>query len=284
MSIILRVVLFIFFLAYLAFFGWGLYSSTDEYRDIFIRMLTSAAGLSIIVAFFALWLTLENFLRKMSLKVTGKIEFFDYKKPKNGCSYDSGIASFQLNNYKDKTVVIYRIYLKVKRGLYILLLDRSKNPILLKAYDTHFEKLKRPLYYQLNGTAKVLKNFDLSKAKLCLDTNEGKYQVKKGFKHWVPEPKETLIPHITERDYNLEIKFVAREKSLGMPGRYYEIYFDQEYLEVNHKQIYVGNIETAEKLEELLKSELGVFPGYSVWEPVKKVKEENPDWFEATKL
>lgn len=61
MSIILRVVLFIFFLAYLAFFGWGLYSSTDEYRDIFIRMLTSAAGLSIIVVFFCIVVNSRKF-------------------------------------------------------------------------------------------------------------------------------------------------------------------------------------------------------------------------------
>lgn len=285
MAITLRLILFISFVIYLICFSWGLYSSEEEYKEIFIQMLTSAAGLSIIVAFFALWLTLENFLRKTSLKITGKLEFFDYKVTKSGYSFDSGLASFQLNNYKDKTVVIYKVYLYLRKNIYIEILDTSKNPILLKAYDTYFEKLEKPLYYEMNNEPKVIKDLNLSKAILYLDTNEGKYKVKKGAKHWIPNMAYTLVPKNSDYNYDLNIKFYFADRSqLALSNYYTSISFGQEYVDVRGKEIYVGEIETVEDLKELLQKESPTFSGYDVWQPINRLNESYPDWLNAKPL
>lgn len=242
MAFSLRLILCISFLIYLGCFAWGLFVSEEEYKQIFIKMLTSAAGLSIIVAFFALWLTLENYLRKSSLKITGNLEFYHHQTKLSAYSYDSGIQSFQLNNYKDKTVVIYKVYLRLKRNLYIEILDVSNEPILLKAYDTYFKKLKSPLYYIMNNQPRMIKNTNLSKAKLYLDTNEGKYKVKKGFKHWIPENANILIPKILDKNHDFDIKFICRDR-MGLPDSdNFLIKFGQDHVEVRGKKYLLATL------------------------------------------
>lgn len=287
MAIFLRIFLLISFLAYLVCFIWGLHSSEKEYKEIFINMLTSAAGLSIIVAFLALWLTLENFLRKTSLNISGKLEFYNYKAQKSGYSYDTSLSSFQLNNYKDKTVVIYRAYLSLRNGLYIQILDASKNPILLKAYDTHLEKLDMSFYYKLNNEFKVIQDLDISKAKLYLDTNEGKYKVRNGRKAWIPANNKTLFPISVEQNHNLNVKFCFYDPvkvSMGNPT-VYQIEYGQKTIDVSGKTIDVSNISSVDDLKALLNKESPpIAQGYYVWDPIKKLHEQYPDWVNAKKI
>ncbi|UJA05836.1 hypothetical protein F9230_16440 [Acinetobacter johnsonii] len=250
-------------------------------------MLTSAAGLSIIVAFLALWLTLENFLRKTSLNISGKLEFYNYKAQKSGYSYDTSLSSFQLNNYKDKTVVIYRAYLSLRNGLYIQILDASKNHILLKAYDTHLEKLDMLFYYKLNNEFKVIQDSDISKAKLYLDTNEGKYKVRNGRKAWIPANNKTLFPISVEQNHNLNVKFCFYDPvkvSMGNPT-VYQIEYGQKTIDVSGKTIDVSNISSVDDLKALLNKESPpIAQGYYVWDPIKKLHEQYPDWINAKKI
>ena len=190
MAFFLRFILLLSFLLYLGAFIWGLHTSEDEYEQIFIKMLTSAAGLSIIVAFFALWLTLENFLRKTDLNITGRFDVSTFQPNQNGDGYDVSISSFQLNNYKDKAVIIFSVYLRLKNNIYIKLVDATNDPIVLKAYDTYSKTFKNTLYYENENKAKLIKNINFGTAILCLDTNEGKYEVKKKIKNWSPKKEQ----------------------------------------------------------------------------------------------
>jgi hypothetical protein len=284
-SFFYRGFIFVVFAIYIVFFVLAVISTNDSYLDNILKALATPISFTIFIAFFAVAFALENYLRKTDLNISGKVEFYNYKPKKSGYSYDTGVASFQLNNYKDKTVVIYRVYLLLKRGVYIQLLETSKNPILLKAYDTHFEKFKMPLYYTMNNESKVIRDLDISKAKLYLDTNEGKYKVKKGAKHWIPDVTYTLVPKNTDHDYDLNIKFYFADKlQLSLNNSYTSIAFGQDYVLVRGKKIYVGDIETVEDLKGLLQKESPTISGYDVWQPISRLQANHPDWLNAKVL
>lgn len=278
MSIILRVVLFIFFLAYLAFFGWGLYSSTDEYREIFIRMLTSAAGLSIIVAFFALWLTLENFLRKTNLNIRGKFELND-QKIKFLKTFDQSVTQFQLSNYKDKNVLIYDVYLKVKtksiisikKPYYIHLKSYSNNPLILKAYDSVSEKMTKVLAYEHDGQGYWVGDYLCqNKLTLILNTNEGKYEVKKFIKSWMPSKLVSPITIVPEYKVDPTLKFslsARHQWSIKVHDSlyYYQIYHSDKELKIDGYLINVDKVNTEEELLENIQIVMkGVFDQYQI--------------------
>lgn len=282
MAFFLRLILLISFLVYLGAFSWGLYYSDEEYKQIFIKMLTSAAGLSIIVAFFALWLTLENFLRKTNLNISGKVEVFSISELNKKESYDSGVSSFQLNNYKDKTVIIYKVFLKIGKGHFIKLLDVRKKPILLKAYDTHFHDFKQPLFYNLANTPKRISRIDLTKSNLYLDTNEGRYKVRKAIKHWNPSANKILIPLTTDCNYELEKRFIVTDHN--WLNRDYYIEFDQEEIEISGIIISLKEINNSKELEYFLNLKFSAISRFSVSEPSKDVANEYPQWKDSTFL
>ena len=165
-------------------------------------------------------------------------------------------------------------------------MDASKNPILLKAYDTHLEKLDMSFYYKLNNEFKVIQDSDISKAKLYLDTNEGKYKVRNGRKAWIPANNKTLFPISVEQNHNLNVKFYFYDPlQLSMGNRtIYQIEYGQKFVEVRGKTIDVSNINSVEDLKSLLNKESSVAQGYHIWDPIKKLHVQYPDWVNAKKI
>lgn len=285
-SFFYRGFIFLAFIAYMICFVLAVVSIEENYWDSILTALATPISFTIFIAFFAVAFALENYLRKTDLNISGRIDFYKNEITKSGFSHDIGVSSFELNNYKDKTVVIYRVYLYLNEGFYIELVNSENEPILLKAYDTYYKDFKRPLFYYLENKPKNLKNVNFSKTKLYLDTNEGKYKVKKRIEKWKANCSKTLVPKIPMDNYDFNVRFYFRARSfLGMSsGETYKIEYDQKNLQIDDIEIDVTNICTINDLHELLNKKLPKANGYDIWSPIEGIKVNYPDWEKSTKL
>ncbi|TCB59600.1 hypothetical protein [Acinetobacter terrae] len=275
------------FVGYIFCFVLAVIFTSENYWDGILKALATPISFTIFIAFFAVAFALENYLRKTDLNISGKVELHSNEATKSGCSYDVGVANFELNNYKDKTVVIYRVYLYLKEGFYIELLNSKKKPILLKAYDTYYQDFKRPLYYMLDNDSKTIQNVEFSKAKLYLDTNEGRYRVKKSIENWNPDIRKTLIPKTSENDYDFNVKFYFQARSflsVSLQDTINRIEYNQDVLILENKEIDISSIHTIEDLRNLLNKESPVMKGYHIWSPIEDVKNKYPDWDKREQL
>lgn len=284
-SFFYRGFIFLAFATYIICFVIAVISMQGNYWDEILKALTTPISFTIFIAFFAVAFGLENYLRKTDLDISGRIEIYNYAPKKSGYSYDTSIVSFQLNNYKDKTVVIYKVYLRLDENLYIELLDATKEPILLKAYDTYLKKLEKTLYYQKDNKPILIKNINLTNSNIYLDTNEGRYKVKKKIENWAPKKENTLIPITTTKEYEFDVKFYIQENSpISLQPTIYAVNFDQEIIKINGKNVNIKNIENVEELKGLLEKETPNFGGYSVWSPMDRIVEQYPNWIIASNI
>lgn len=270
-----RIFILLAFTAYIYCFVLAVISASENYWDGILNALVTPISFTIFIAFFAVAFALENYLRKTDLNITGKLEFYEYQNIENGYSYDTGIESFQLNNYKDKTIVIYKVYLRLKRNLYIELLDASKNPILLKAYDTYYKKLDQPLFYLMNNKSKLVKRLGMGNVRLFLDTNEGNYQVKKAIKTWELDHKKILYPVIPSKKYDFNYRFIITDGMAGINKKIY-VKYGQEKVEIWSKSFDLSNIKDAEDLKVKLNQQYGSMARFTVYSAAEIVNKDYP--------
>ena len=92
-----------------------------------------------------------------------------------------------LQNRKDRSVTIYKIYVEVGHGFYVGIDDFDEQPLLLEPYGS-FQKQYDPIEFYAGGMYRWVGVFADRRArqKLVLATAEGRYSPKRWVKAWDP--------------------------------------------------------------------------------------------------
>lgn len=107
----------------------------------------------------------------------------------SACAEDTYVGSITLENFKDRSVIIFKVFLQVGANYYIELDDFENEPKILRPYESYTNhygpvdfycvNMNRIKLNQLLGSRRV-------KKRLVLSTSHGKYVVKKWINRWDP--------------------------------------------------------------------------------------------------
>ncbi|MCT7616481.1 hypothetical protein [Aliarcobacter butzleri] len=148
----------------------------DKNQTIINMLSLPISLIAFFVAFITLIYTIKLFYMKKGIDVR--------------CSYsinssieceDSYIGDFILENRKDKSIVIFQIYLKIGHNYYLEIEDFSDNPLVVKPFEVYSKKFDPILFYSVSMKRIKLDNLINErriKKKIILFTTNGKYEVK----------------------------------------------------------------------------------------------------------
>ncbi|RXS92960.1 hypothetical protein [Acinetobacter junii] len=162
--------------------SWAFLCLIDPYLK-YVPIFTLLLGC---VAFFLAW---NTYLRKSSVKVRAT-----YTVSRHGSHYYKNyVASYTIENDKDKSIVINAVYLRIGYDLYLLLEDfrggKDSNHLILKAYEAHQKVFKKMHWYMANDYKldldELLANRKVKKT-IVLSTSHGKCVAKTKIKIWFP--------------------------------------------------------------------------------------------------
>ncbi len=150
----------------------------DQFQDIKIdSLLTLIISLiALVISVVALYYTVITFLMKSGHKIR-----CDIRTCSSIACEDKYVSTITLENLKDRSTVIFSIYLRLGRGNYILLEDFDKEPLILKPFEV-YQKSYEPIILYASGFKrikidKLLSNIDLTRS-IILSTTDGQYVVK----------------------------------------------------------------------------------------------------------
>lgn len=140
--------------------------------------------IALAVSLTALNFVIRNYWRKSGTNVRGQfcITSSEYAE-------DKYVSSVTLENFKDRSVIIFKIFLRVGANYYIELDDFENEPKILKPYESYTNHYGPVDFYCLNMNRiklnKLLGSKGVKKS-LVLSTSHGKYVVKEWIKRWDP--------------------------------------------------------------------------------------------------
>jgi hypothetical protein len=146
-------------------------------------VLTETSSLAaLVIAVVALVYTIRTYLLKAGLRLR--------------CSYsiqstveceDRFVHSMTIENLKDKSVVIFKIYLRIEPNYFIEIEDFEDAPMILKPFEIYQRGYDPIVYYDLN-TKRIKLNSLLGdtnvKKTVVLSTSNGKYEIKGNIRRW----------------------------------------------------------------------------------------------------
>jgi hypothetical protein len=176
---------------------------------------------ALIVSLIALTFVIRNYWRKSGIYIRGQFSI---------CSSiyceDKYVSSIVLENVKDRSVVIFKIFLLVGRNYYIELENFDGEPKILKPYEVYSNQYDPVDFYSVNMNRIKLDNLLNSKnikSRLVLSTSNGKYVVKEWIKRWDPisdffKNHMTALVHPIRSTYKnkcfgSEVKFIVDIKT-----------------------------------------------------------------------
>ncbi|RTE64246.1 hypothetical protein EH243_18330 [Amphritea opalescens] len=139
-----------------------------------------ALSISIVALYFAV----RNFLRKSGIYVKGQ-----YSISSSIYAEDQYVNSYTIENFKDRSVILFKVLLRVGPNYYIELSNFEHEPKILKSYESFTQNLDPVDYYSVSmNRIKVNNLLSSKKVKTCLvlSTSHGKYVVKKRIQRWDP--------------------------------------------------------------------------------------------------
>lgn len=170
-------------------------------------MITSIVAL--VVSILALIYTVRTFWLK-----SGENLRFTYSTTKSIETDDTYINSITIENLKDRSIVIFAIYLKIGNNTYIQLREFDEKPLIIKPFEVYSKSYDPIILYSLGlKRAKLdhlLNDEKLSKS-LVVSTTNGKYEVKSHVKKW------TIHKYI----FNNYLTTYVRPKKLTYNGKAY---------------------------------------------------------------
>ncbi|MCJ8312384.1 MAG: hypothetical protein HRU38_09260 [Saccharospirillaceae bacterium] len=140
--------------------------------------------IAIVISLIALTFVISNYLRKSGINVKGQFSICS-----SAIAEDKYVSDFTLENYKDRPVIIFKVFLRIGHNYYIELSNFDHNPKILKPYESFTQILDPVDYYSLNlNRIKLNKLLSSDKIKTCLvlSTSNGKYVVEDWIKRWDP--------------------------------------------------------------------------------------------------
>lgn len=188
-----------------------------EFYD-YISLITAIVAM--IVSMVALIYTVKTYLLKKGSNIRGA-----YTTCSSITCEDKYISSILLENYKDRAIIIFKIYLKIGHNYFIEIDNFEDKPLVLNPFEV-FKKEYDPIdFYSVNTSRISINNLiDNKKVKkqIILSTSNGKYKVRKKIRHWSPncdffKNYMTGIIHIKRctykgKSYGLNLKYIVTIK------------------------------------------------------------------------
>ena len=140
--------------------------------------------IALVISLIALSVAIRNYLRKSGIHVKGQFTISS-----STYAEDQYVDHFTLENFKDRSVVIFKVFLRVGPNYYIELSNFEHEPKILKSYESFTQVLDPVDYYSLNmNRIKLNQLLNSKKVKtfLVLSTSNGKYVVKEWIQRWDP--------------------------------------------------------------------------------------------------
>lgn len=215
--------------------------------------------LTLILTSTALYYTIKTYGLKKGQRIRGS-----YGTSSGIYCNDTYISNVELENYKDKAIVIYSIYLKIGYNYYLELENFESKPLILNPFELYRKEYDPIDLYSINcnhiSINKLLKNKKVKK-QIVLSTSKGKYKVKKTIKHWSPlnyffKNYSTGIIHIDrsiykDKSYGANVKYLIDLKYSDGSEQIVPIY--NKYFNIFKSfNITRENIESKLKLETFL--------------------------------
>jgi len=146
-----------------------------ENKEIINLISVPLSLLALILAFVTFLITIKTFVLKKGINIR--------------CSYtlaggvdcdDNYISDITLENRKDKSVIIFSIYMKLGYNYYLELENFESKPLIIKAFEAYSNHYK-PIIFYSTGSHQIkinnlLTNEKISK-KIVLYTSDGKYEI-----------------------------------------------------------------------------------------------------------
>lgn len=136
------------------------------------------------IGLFALYFAVRNYRRKSGMYIRGQFNIHS-----TIYAEDKYVGSITLENFKDRAVIIFKIFIKIGHNHYIEMNNFEGDPKILKSYES-FTYNYEPVDLYCSNMVRVKLNKLLtsrnSKINIVLSTSQGKYVVKKRIKRWDP--------------------------------------------------------------------------------------------------
>ena len=228
-------------------------------KKLEVELIISIIALSLSCT--ALIFIARNFWRKSGIQIRGM-----YCISSSTYCNDKYVSNLTIENVKDRSVVVFKIYLFVGKNYYIEIEDFEDNPLILKPYEA-YSKQYDPLDFYSVSTRKINLNKLLDsrkiKSRLVLSTSEGRYEVKEWIKRWSPitdffknHMTAIIIPMrgtYKEKCYGSNAKYIVEFKTEDGKEETIPIY-PRDYAIVKFRKFRLtkDSLESKENLEELL--------------------------------
>lgn len=140
--------------------------------------------IALAVSLTALYFVVRNYWRKSGTHVRGQ-----FCISSSAYAEDKYVSSVTLENFKDRSVIIFKVFLRVGANYYIELDDFEHEPKILKPYESYTNHYGPVDFYCLNMNRIKLNHLLGSKGvkkSLVLSTSHGKYVVKDWINRWDP--------------------------------------------------------------------------------------------------
>lgn len=142
---------------------------------ITLSSLTMAIA-SFVIASFAVFLAFRGDRRKTGMDIR-----CDFAVSSAIWSKEPWVSKVRLENVKDRSVVIYKIYLEIGHGLYIEVEDLTDNPLTLGPYDV-YQKEYDPIEFYAYSLSRLTGLLDdkTKRRRIVLTTSQGRHIPKSG--------------------------------------------------------------------------------------------------------
>lgn len=173
------------------------------------------AIVALIIAILSLIYTIKTYWYKNGLDIVGS-----YSICSSISCDDKYISNIVLENRKDRSVAIYKIYLQIGYNCFVLIDDYSSNPLILNPFEAHVQNFGPVNFYEVNCNRikidQLLDNEKFAK-RLILSTTDGRYTVKTKRNHWNPI-RIIFKNHATA--ILQPMRLIYKEKSYGSNTQY----------------------------------------------------------------
>lgn len=180
-----------------------------------------ATFIAICISLTALSFAIRNYRRKSGIHVRGQ-----FCISSSAYAEDKYVSSITLENFKDRSVIIFKIFLRISPNYYIELDDFEREPKILKSYES-FTNNYGPVDFYCHSLNRIKLNNILtarkSKINIILSTSNGKYVVKEWINRWDPIGDffknhltvniQTMRPTKNNGYYGYDFKYLVKMKT-----------------------------------------------------------------------
>ena len=213
------------------------------------------------VSLTALYFVIRNYWRKSGTRIKGQ-----FCITSSAYAEDKYVSSVTLENFKDRSIIIFKVFLRVGANYYIELDDFEHEPKILKPYESYTNHYGPVDFYCVSMNRiklnKLLGSKGVKKS-LVLSTSHGKYVVKEWINRWDPvydffknHMTASVIPmRPTEGAgyYGSDVKYLAKLRTEDGYSRTIPVYpTDDNYPRFEKFRLTQESLSSRENLENFL--------------------------------